>query len=124
MRQDAASAFKEALVSTTRALARCPHTDVVFGGGGKNPEDIVLPAFNGLPEGDGASRLRGEADSAALKLRYHDAALHTELKPPLPANAALFTMLEQVRVEALGSRHLPGVQYNLLRRFEERAMQQ
>ena len=57
--------------------------------------------------------LRGEADSAALRLRYHDTALYGRQRPAGGGGADLFDAAEQARVEALGCRQLAGVAKNL-----------
>ncbi|HLI11062.1 MAG TPA: cobaltochelatase subunit CobT [Alphaproteobacteria bacterium] len=67
--------------------------------------------------------VRGEADSFALRLRYHDAALHTRRQPAGPTARAIFDAVEQVRVEALGSRHMVGVQENLTAALLEQCRQ-
>jgi len=59
------------------------------------------------------SRLRGNADAAAMRLYFHDRALHFRLMPPGDDAKRLFGALEQVRVEALGSRLYPGAAQNL-----------
>src|SRR5690606_3147081 len=59
------------------------------------------------------ARLRGEADSASLRLRYHDPKLHQRLAPQGELAQAIFGTLEQVRVEALGAQRMLGVAANL-----------
>ncbi|MBK8082450.1 MAG: cobaltochelatase subunit CobT [Devosia sp.] len=58
--------------------------------------------------------LRGRIDSAALFLRFHDAACHTGLLPEQPGEARLFNLLELLRCEAAGARRLPGIDGNLV----------
>ena len=48
------------------------------------------------------SRVRGEADSMALKLRHHDRKTHLRRVPRGEAARAIFEAVEQVCVEALG----------------------
>ncbi len=113
--------FKQALVSTTRALAQKPKLDVQFGGPlGKG--EVILPALPEMPVNETLSSLRGEADVAALTLRYHDENAHRQQRPG-GASGGMFDMLERVRVEAQGSRDLKGVRYNLYRRYELQSMQ-
>ena len=57
--------------------------------------------------------LRGEADGAALRLRYHDAELYQRQMPAGTGGAELFDAAEQARVECLGARRLAGVARNL-----------
>jgi cobaltochelatase CobT len=72
-----------------------------------------------LPAG-GMTRLRGCADALALRLRYHDEGLHRRSMPPGREAGEVFDVVEQVRVEALGSRRLAGVADNLAAVLEER----
>jgi cobaltochelatase CobT len=58
--------------------------------------------------------LRGRIDSAALFLRFHDAALHERLSPRQPGDARLFNLLELLRCEAMGARRLRGIGNNLV----------
>ena len=63
---------------------------------------------------------RGAADSAALKMRYHDPRLHARLAPMDIEARAVFDALEMARVEALGSRSMGGVRDNLANLTEAR----
>ena len=56
---------------------------------------------------------RGQADSAALKLRHHDAALHARQAPRSARARQVFNVLEQARCEVLGARAMAGVAINL-----------
>ena len=69
------------------------------------------PAAN-LPY-DEVSRIRGQADSVALRYRHHDAKLHRKLAPQAAESRAIFDALEQTRCESLGMRHMAGVAINL-----------
>jgi cobaltochelatase CobT len=64
--------------------------------------------------------LRGNADSAALQHRFHDAALHQQLAPVNAAPRRLFNVCERVRCEALGAAIYPGVRENLVARQIDR----
>ena len=60
---------------------------------------------------------RGAADGMVLRLVHTDAELHSRLAPPEPIERMVFELLEQFRVESLGSDTMPGMRANLLRRF-------
>ncbi len=66
------------------------------------------------------TRLRGAADAVALRLRYHDSELHRRCRPTGHDAAQVFERAEQVRVEALGARRMPGVSKNLYAMLENR----
>ena len=65
-----------------------------------------------LPESD-VARLRGHADSMALKLRYHDDKLHAAKKPRGETARKIFDEVEQTRFEAIGARRMRGMSENL-----------
>src|SRR5213078_374318 len=73
---------------------------------------------------DEAAQLRGAADSLALRLRYHDDAVHAKRVPGSPLARAVFEGLEQARVEALGSRRMVGVAANLSAMLDEQYQRQ
>src|SRR5229473_6155368 len=71
-----------------------------------------------------AATLRGAADSVALRLRYHDDAVHSKRVPGSPLARAVFEAVEQARVEALGSRRMVGVATNLEAMLDEQYRRQ
>jgi cobaltochelatase CobT len=107
--------FKRATAATLRAIAERDDVTVGFG-----PEPtsasgarVRLPNPPRDLPADEAAQLRGAADSVALRLRYHDDAVHTRRVPSGPLARAVFDAVEQARVEALGSRRMAGVAANL-----------
>jgi cobaltochelatase CobT len=82
---------------------------------------ITVPARD-LPVED-VSRVRGEADSMALKLRHHDRKTHLRRVPRGEAARAIFEAVEQVRVEALGAKKMIGVADNLSALWRQRSDQ-
>jgi cobaltochelatase CobT len=112
--------FQRALSATVRALAHEPRLDVAFRGAdrrrpGAAPADgaIRLAPPRADMGVDEVARVRGEADLAALRLRFHDAATHRRFAPQGEIAAMLYDSLEQLRVEALGSSDMVGVRANL-----------
>ncbi len=67
----------------------------------------------------GFNAYRGAADGLALRLAHSDLALHDSLAPADAIERFLFDLLEQFRVEALASPHMPGLCRNLRERFEQ-----
>ena len=65
-------------------------------------------------------RARGQADSAALKRRHHDAALHARQVPRGARARQVFDTLEQTRCEVLGAQAMAGVAINLDAALEAR----
>jgi cobaltochelatase CobT len=108
-------AFRQVTGAAMRAISRRPEVSVSFTPDRPalvgNQARLPMPSRE-LPP-DEAAVVRGEADGFALRLRHHDAALHARRQPSGPLSRAIFDAVEQVRVEALGSRHMQGVQSNL-----------
>ena len=71
-----------------------------------------------------AAQLRGAADSLALRMRYHDDAVHSRRAPGGPLARAVFEAVEQARVEALGARRMTGVATNLAAMLDEQYRRQ
>ena len=113
--------FKRATASTLRAIAERDDVTVGFGPepAGLSGAKVRLPnPPRDLPAEDTA-QLRGAADSLALRLRYHDDAVHSKRVPHGPLARAVFDAVEQARVEALGSRRMAGVAANLEAMLDE-----
>ena len=118
--------FKRATASTLRAIAERDDLTVGFGPepAGVAGTRVKLPnPARDLPA-DEAAQLRGAADSLALRLRYHDDALHSKRVPGNALARAVFEGLEQARVEALGSRRMAGVAVNLGAMLDEQYRRQ
>ncbi|WP_118857905.1 cobaltochelatase subunit CobT [Sphingomonas mesophila] len=115
--------FRAALASAARAIARDGEVEVIFASEQGNPAAGKVARVSS-PGPSLEPRLvaeaRGAADSLALRLRHHDAALHNK-GAPLDSDArAVFDALETARVEALGARAMRGVSDNLLSHVEAR----
>jgi len=107
--------FKAVLTGTARAIAREPEVELAFTAdapvqAGRHLK-VPMPGRNLPPEQ--VAEARGFADSFALRLRHHDAALHARGAPADAVARAAFDAVEQVRVEALGGRGMAGVKANL-----------
>src|SRR5919199_1047303 len=110
-----AEIFKRATAATLRAIAE--RDDLTIGFGAEPPSAsgtrVRLPnPARDLPAEE-AAQLRGAADSLALRMRYHDDAVHSKRAPGSPLARSVFEALEQARVEALGARRMAGVAQNL-----------
>ena len=65
------------------------------------------------------AKLRGAADSVALRLRHHDDALHASRSPGRREAKDVYDALEQARVEIIGGQHMTGVAANLHARLSD-----
>lgn len=107
--------FQRALVQTTRALAGQKDLDIQFGPQGPllSGTRMLLPPLPNPLNSQDAARLRGHADRLALRMAYHDAALHAKSRPDGARAREIYDALEDVRCQALGSQALEGIARNL-----------
>jgi cobaltochelatase CobT len=113
--------FKRATAGVLRAIAQNNEVQVAFQPGpsglaGKRAR-LPLPT-RALPAAEMA-KLRGAADSLALRLRHHDDAIHAARMPARREAKDVYDALEQARVEVVGSRHMDGVASNLRAKLAE-----
>ena len=118
--------FKRATSATLRAIAERDDVTVGFGpeAAGLSGSRVRLPNPPRDLPADEAAQLRGAADSAALRLRYHDDLVHSKRVPASPLARAVFDAVEQARVEALGARRMAGVAANLDAMLDEQYRRQ
>jgi cobaltochelatase CobT len=113
--------FKRANNAAFRAIAGREDAELAYGtdsAGGEGPRARVPLPSRELPAEE-VAYTRGEADAAALKLRFHDQALHDRRKPTGDVAPVLYDALEQARFEAIGARSMAGVAENLAAALEE-----
>ncbi|GBR70822.1 cobaltochelatase CobT-related protein [Gluconobacter kanchanaburiensis] len=117
--------FRQATVATLRAMGGAPEQGVDFQGavnGGRKDAaqvgNVELPYLSRHMHDWEIRKIRGAADAAALKMRYHTD--RTTNTPAEPLARQAFDALEQARCEVYGSRHMAGVRANL----EQRVAQQ
>jgi cobaltochelatase CobT len=113
--------FKRATTGALRALAGSNDVQVAFQAGpsglaGKRAR-LPLPT-RALPAAE-VARLRGVADSLALRIAHHDDVVHAARMPARREAKDVYDALEQARVEVVGARHMSGVAANLRARLEE-----
>ncbi|MEM7252751.1 MAG: cobaltochelatase subunit CobT [Pseudomonadota bacterium] len=107
--------FRSVTAATVRAVGRNRDMEVQFGPvhPSRVGNTVHLPAPPKNLDYQEVVRIRGEADSVALRERYHDAKLHRSRAPSDETASAVFDAIEQVRCEALGTRHMAGLASNL-----------
>src|SRR5258706_3399911 len=116
--------FRRVTATTMRAISK-KDINVSFvpdGGSLLGQEARITGQARDLPVED-VSRVRGEADSMALKMRHHDRKTHLRRVPRGESARAIFEAVEQVRVEALGARRMAGVADNLTALYRQRSDQ-
>src|SRR5260221_12542082 len=106
--------FRRVTATTMRAVSR-KEVNVSFvpdGGSLLGTEARISVPARDLPVED-VSRVRGEADSMALKLRHHDRKTHLRRVPRRETPPATFEAAQQVRGRALGAPGLAGAADNI-----------
>jgi cobaltochelatase CobT len=117
-----AEPLKRAISGAMKAIARKPEMEIVFAADKPSlvGERARLPEPpRKLTAGDVAV-LRGHADSMALRLACHDAAIHRRAAPEGVAARAVFDAVEQARVECIGARRMSGMAGNISAMLEDR----
>jgi cobaltochelatase CobT len=107
--------FKRALSGATRAIARECEMNVAFDvePSGIRGGEIHLPVpSRELPPVE-VTKIRGTADSLALRVRHHDQKLHALHTPHNEIAKAVYDAAEVARIEALGTTSMKGVAHNL-----------
>jgi cobaltochelatase CobT len=107
--------FKRAVAQTLRAVATEPELSVSYGAEPPALKGVrarlPLPSRD-LPAGD-VALVRGQADGFGLKLAFHDEAMHTKFMPEGQQARAIFDLVEQARVDAIGTLAMTGMGDNL-----------
>ena len=107
--------FKRAMTATIRALAEDDSVEVIFSQ--ESPELLGNTARVSLPElgcsPEELNAIRGIGDEFALRVRYHDATVHSRLCPPTGPAQELFQWVEEARVASIGALRMEGVAQNL-----------
>ncbi|MBM3555347.1 MAG: cobaltochelatase subunit CobT [Alphaproteobacteria bacterium] len=116
-----AEPFKRALAAAMRAIAEEKELTVSFGpetpGLRGDQASLPLPSRD-LPNSE-IGRLRGMADSLALRVKHHDRALHLKRMPMGGAARAVYEAVEQARIDAIGANSMAGIAQNLETALEE-----
>jgi cobaltochelatase CobT len=114
--------FRRVLAGAARAISRDAEVEVVFASdnAAASGKTARVPSPGPGLEPRLVAEARGAADSAALRLRYHDARLHARNAPMDVEARAVFDALEMARVEALGAKAMGGVKENLTQLTEAR----
>jgi cobaltochelatase CobT len=113
--QGKAEDFKRATASALRAIAQTPDVQVAYqpGPSGLSGKRARLPSPSRALAPAEMAKLRGVADSLALRLRHHDDAVHSARAPATREAREAYDALEQARIEIIGATHMAGVSANL-----------
>lgn len=79
---------------------------------------ILIAKSSDATDAEATRHMRGQVDLAALALKHHNASAHEKHRPADAQAATTFDALEQIRLEAIGSKHYAGVKHNLAQRHQ------
>ena len=109
--------FQNATASTLKAVSGNLENEreIKFSGNTSylSTKEIRLPQILKDLDNKQLTKLRGEADKIALKLKYHDPALFSKLLPSSDLSSQIFKLAEDARIEAVGAKHFSGIKNNL-----------
>jgi cobaltochelatase CobT len=119
--QGKAEEFKRATASALRAIAQIPDVQVAYqpGPSGLSGKRARLPSPSRALTPPEMAKLRGYADSIALRLRHHNDTIHSARAPASREAREVYDALEQARVEIVGAAHMEGVSANLRGKLSE-----
>jgi len=117
---------KRTTQAVVRAMAGRADVSVNYASGqpGVRGTTVRLPPPPRQPHLADLAKLRGAADAAGLRLRFHDETLHQTLMPVGHDAKDIYNALAQARVEAIGARIMKGVALNLDASLEARYHQE
>ncbi len=115
-------AFEAAIANTFRALSEEQNLSVRFSSDtpGMKAGELRLPQLSSSAALADVRRIRGEADAAAMRMRFHDAGVHARLAPKQALGRKIFDAVEEARAESYGARLYRGVGQNLEPVIEQR----
>ncbi|MEZ0496352.1 cobaltochelatase subunit CobT [Sphingomonas sp. IW22] len=107
--------LREVLAGTARAISGNAEVELAFTADApvQSGRNLKVPMPGRTLPADQLAEARGFADSFALRLRLHDAALHARGAPAEPVARAVHDAVETARIEALGARGFSGIAENL-----------
>ena len=121
MKEDILEDIKRAISSATRAIAENKELEVVFEDTGSSSENkIVLPQIKLDVNPESLSQLRGNADNQALRYKYHNQDTFKEYEPSGEKNKRIYEILEDTRIQLIGSKLMRGVKNNLHSLYEDK----
>ena len=120
-KQYSSETVKKALSETTRAISKKNDLTINFENEAtkNNKNTIQLSRISNDNSGNDIIYARGEADSKALYIRYHDEAIDQKYAPKGDIALNLFNEMEKARCEAIGGSIYPGAAKNIENKIEK-----
>ena len=111
------SQFQLATASTLKAISGevTNEREIKFSGNTSqlSSKEIRLPQIIKDLDKEMLSKIRGESDQIALKIKHHDPVLHSKTTPSSDLSSQIFKIAEDCRIEAVGTKKLEGTKNNL-----------
>ncbi len=108
--------FKKTISSTIKSIGKSNSIEVNFVQEQSYIKDEIInlaePNINLLK--NKLNYIRAEADSMALKFRFHEKQIHEKYLSKNELANSIFEAVEQSRIEAKGSKIFKGIKYNIL----------
>jgi len=119
-----ADLLRRATAASLRAIAGQTDIEIEYGVGQSRVRghQVRLPSPPRTLLAADLAKVRGTADQIAVRLRYHNDALHLRRMPRQTEARQIYEVLEQARVEALGARRMAGVAANLTELLEAKVI--
>ena len=111
----ATAPIKKALSETTRAMSGISDVKIKFENESSNITEtqVQLSRISSKLSPNEMALARGEADSAAMQLKYHNREVSKKYSPVGSMALSLFNEMERARCEAAGALIYPGVSKNI-----------
>ena len=110
--------FKIAIASTVKVISGKEKIVINFGDKDSNSKNSDFFQLDNLKDSEDFTKIRAEADSRALKIRYSNKKIYEKNLPTNSTNKFLYDLSEKIRYEQIGSNNLKGIRKNLLNNYE------
>ena len=116
-RQVSSNKFENGISAAFRALSKDKNATVTFDNLSNkatlNKNIISLPKLKQTPSRSKKMNIRGEADSKALCLNYHDKNIHNNFAYAEEIKQQIFNDAGRTRYESIGSNNMLGIKKNI-----------
>ena len=111
------SEFQTAISSTLKAIAakKFGNREIQFIGNtiSYNSKEVKLSKISSELDSNVVLKTRGESDEVAIKLKYHDAKIHNNLRPNSELASQIFNLAEEARIESIAGKKFIGIKKNI-----------
>ena len=118
------SEFQTAISSTLKAIAakKFGNREIQFIGNtiSYNSKEVKLSKITSELDSNVVLKTRGESDEVAIKLKYHDAKIHNNLRPNSELASQIFNLAEEARIESIAGKKFIGIKKNINQLIEKK----